>query len=77
MPRGSGSSFSDSIPNPNQGSGYQHTPGKRWPVAISDPALLPKPLGTQRLHRDSFTEGHPFKTGAGDGFSKFQRDRES
>ena len=50
---------------------------KMQPVLTSGPALSTKLLGTSRLHRDTPTQGHTFKTGIGKCFSKFQRDRGS
>ena len=42
---------------------------KKQPMLTSDPALLPKALGTHRLHRDAPTQGHAFKTKIGNFFT--------
>lgn len=34
-------------------------------MLTSDPTLPPKPRSTCRLHRDTSTQGQPFKTGKG------------
>lgn len=38
-------------------------------MLTSDAVLLPKPLSTCRLHMDTCTQGHPFKTRIGDSFT--------
>ena len=39
------------------------------PTLVSTSAFLPKPLGTQKLHRCTPIQGHNFKTGKGNCFT--------
>lgn len=52
-------------------------PGKTQPALTSDPASPPTPLGLLRLHRDTSTRVHSFKTRIENCFTQFHRDRKS
>ena len=52
-------------------------PGKTQPALPSDPASPPTPLGLLRLHRDTSTRVHNFKTRIENCFTQFHRDRKS
>ena len=47
---------------PTKAAAARTSQGKTQAVLTSDSGLPPKPLGTWRLHRDTPTQGHPFKT---------------